>query len=197
MLLSGVALAKSMTCKPNCQGTNSKDTLTGRNESKNEIRAAGGDDLLKGLGRTDWLFGDNGDDDLVGGASKDGVYGGNGNDAAHGNEGGDYIVSATLVRSLHSLHLRPAQARSEDRTADVLDGGPGDDTIDAVDGNKDRIDCGPGNDTAYIDAVDKVTNNCENVPEQWICPSEEEFLAGDCPTPPPPSWAQPPSSGEG
>jgi hypothetical protein len=49
---------------------------------------------------------------------------------------------------------------------DNLYGGSGDDTISAVDelnGYEDYIDCGDGTDTAYVDELDVVVVNRENV----------------------------------
>jgi Ca2+-binding RTX toxin-like protein len=42
-------------------------------------------------------------------------------------------------------------------------GNNGDDTIDARDGERDLIGCGVGNDTVLADAVDQVSNDCENL----------------------------------
>jgi hypothetical protein len=46
--------------------------------------------------------------------------------------------------------------------ADHIDAGPGSDTVNAADGERDVIDCGPGNDHAIVDQVD-VVRNCELV----------------------------------
>ena len=57
---------------------------------------------------------------------------------------------------------------------DDLFGGPGDDTILAADGQEDRVNCGVGTDTAYVDGLDRVNEDCENV-----------FVAGGGPGPNP------------
>lgn len=64
---------------------------------------------------------------------------------------GDLFVSAgsgndTLIGTAH---------------ADLLDGGTGDDVIDARDGIADVVRCGAGDDTATLDAVDQVSG-CEH-----------------------------------
>ena len=43
---------------------------------------------------------------------------------------------------------------------DVLNGGPGDDTIDALDGEADTVDCGSDFDSAKVDPIDHLVN-CE------------------------------------
>lgn len=74
-----------------------------------------------------------GDDTLVGGPGAQILDGGAGDDLLDGAEG-----------------------------ADTLYGGDGDDRVDAIDGDADVVDCGPGNDTVNADAQDLVTA-CETV----------------------------------
>jgi hypothetical protein len=45
----------------------------------------------------------------------------------------------------------------------MLSGGKGNDTILAVDGTRDVVDCGPGKDTVDADKKDAVAKNCEHV----------------------------------
>lgn len=49
------------------------------------------------------------------------------------------------------------------RSPDYLDGGPGNDRINARGGGPDVVTCGPGRDTARVDASDEVSPNCEHV----------------------------------
>jgi Ca2+-binding RTX toxin-like protein len=105
------------------------------------VTAGGGDDVITGS---------DGADSLDAGAGNDKVSGGFGNDTITGGPGQDDL--------------------SGDRTAACEYGpvygtctiGTGNDTIQAQDGEKDTVDCGPGSDTAYVDAIDVVTN-CEDV----------------------------------
>jgi hypothetical protein len=47
--------------------------------------------------------------------------------------------------------------------SDELYGGGGNDTMNAQDGYKDAVNCGLGTDTAYVDRIDRVNRDCENV----------------------------------
>jgi hypothetical protein len=47
--------------------------------------------------------------------------------------------------------------------SDVLFGKGGNDTLHARDGETDRVECGSGTDTALVDAVDHVSDTCEQV----------------------------------
>jgi Ca2+-binding RTX toxin-like protein len=73
---------------------------------------------------------------LYAGADNDTVVGRDGNDRIYGNGG-----------------------------SDTLFGNQGNDTIDSAgDRGKDVVKCGFGDaDTAYVDKIDSVKNNCENV----------------------------------
>jgi Ca2+-binding RTX toxin-like protein len=77
-----------------------------------------------------------GPDVLYAGAGNDTVVGRDGNDRIYGNAG-----------------------------ADTLFGNESNDTINSAgDQTKDVVKCGTGkNDTAYVDKIDRVKKNCENV----------------------------------
>jgi Ca2+-binding RTX toxin-like protein len=106
------------------------------------IRGLGGFDRLTGDGNAatapgnDQLLGGGGSDDLVGGAGSDRLYG----------EGGNDHVSADFLFS--------------DGT-DAVEGGQGDDTVNAVEGHRDVIDCGPGRDQVQFDAGLDSVKRCE------------------------------------
>jgi Ca2+-binding RTX toxin-like protein len=102
-------------------------------------------DRIYGLGAADTISGLAGNDDCYGGSGFDGVSCGPGNDRIDGGFGEDDLF-----------------------------GGPGDDTILAADGQADRVNCGVGTDTAYVDGLDLVNDDCENV-----------FVAGGGPGPNP------------
>lgn len=129
------------------------DTLIG-GSSVNDLHGGAGNDTLSlsfsSSFSPDTLSGDAGADRLTGGAF-DVLSGGDGNDVLttgaelHGDNGNDQIKS-TLGGA-------------------IVDGGYGNDTIDAADatGNGDTITCGPGRDTVYVDAQDSVAADCEIV----------------------------------
>jgi Ca2+-binding RTX toxin-like protein len=54
--------------------------------------------------------------------------------------------------------------------ADRLYGGPGSDTIDAADDERDVVDCGRGNDRVIADSFDKVSH-CEVVSAPGAAPA--------------------------
>lgn len=92
---SGVAWAATISC-PNksgnlCVGTDKKDTMTGRNDRADEMRARGGGDEARGRGGADNVLGQDGPDALSGGPGKDALSGGKGKDALGGGEGDDAL----------------------------------------------------------------------------------------------------------
>jgi hypothetical protein len=94
-----------------------------------------GNRTFSGLGGDDLLHGWLGDDSLSGGTGRDNVQGWGGNDSLVGGP-----------------------------DPDNLSGGSGDDVIDARDGGADgNISCQEGVDTAYVDALDTLVHDCENV----------------------------------
>jgi Tol biopolymer transport system component len=95
----------------------------------NLLRGTGGSDLIDAKGGNDRVLGRNGNDTLCGGPGRDLLNGGLQNDTLDGGP-----------------------------NRDVLDGDLGDDHIDAVDGQPDRVTCGPGTDTAQLDTVDVITD---------------------------------------
>ena len=46
---------------------------------------------------------------------------------------------------------------------DALFGGVGDDSVEARDGEPDRVACGPGQDTANLNAGDRLAPGCETL----------------------------------
>src|SRR5215211_1361750 len=80
-----------------------------------------------------------------------------------GLRGPDYITGKQRADELHG-----------DRGKDELYGGGSNDTMNARDAYKDNVNCGLGTDTAYVDRLDRVNEDCENV-----------FVAGGGPQPNP------------
>jgi Ca2+-binding RTX toxin-like protein len=100
-------------------------TLDGR---ANDGAPGEGDDVGKDV---EDVYGGPGDDTLTGTGAANTLDGGDGNDTITGGKG-----------------------------VDGLYGGPGDDVIDSRDGQVDVVDCGPGTDTVNADGVDAITG-CE------------------------------------
>ena len=84
LMVSGVALAKTFTCKANktCVGTNEADDITGTNKA-DTIRAKGGNDTINARG---------GKDKVNAGAGTDTVRGGDGNDTIDIADGDNDLV---------------------------------------------------------------------------------------------------------
>jgi Ca2+-binding RTX toxin-like protein len=91
-------------------------------------------DRLYALGAADVIRGKAGNDDCYGGSGADEIRCGPGNDRVDGGFGEDDLFS-----------------------------GSGNDTISAADGRVDLVNCGPGDDTVYVDELDVVNEDCENV----------------------------------
>ena len=136
-------------------GTSGPDSLVGT-PLPDLIVGLGGDDRLVGSSSDlvgDTLEGDEGNDILVGTRSPDTLEGGPGADVLEGGPS-------------HDL-LRGGPGR------DVLRGEGGNDLIEARDGERDMVSCGTNvsagtapqgeADTAYVDAIDAVSKDCEYV----------------------------------
>jgi Ca2+-binding RTX toxin-like protein len=105
---------------------------------------SGADDLV-GTDNDDVIHAGGGADYVSGLAAGDVLYAGAGNDTVVGRDGNDHIYGNT--------------------GSDMLLGNHGNDTIDSAgDRTKDVVKCGFGDaDTAYVDKIDRVKENCENV----------------------------------
>ena len=82
----------------------------------------------------------------------------------YGGEGSDHIV----VNTTWGQYLG----------GDNVDGGPGEDTIEADDGSQDTVDCGDGIDDATFDAGLDTLTNCENMTTTLA--SGSHYEAQDC-----------------
>ena len=132
-------------------GTNNADSLVGT-EFDDVIFGLGGNDSILGLGGNDLIFGGAGDDTLDGGIGFDELHGEAGNDTitlkgsdiggnAYGGEGNDVLFGSDV-----------------EFTFSLLDGGAGDDTLQAgtagasladFDGGNDRLVGGVGDDQFF------------------------------------------------
>jgi Ca2+-binding RTX toxin-like protein len=135
MVLSGVALAATITCSTNpCEGTSGPDTLIG-NANKNLIEGNPGADHIVGKGAADKLYGNRDNDEVHGGDGPDNINGGkhSDSDTLYGENGNDKIIAVD--------EFSPGWQ-------DYIDCGAGTDTA-YVDG--------------WTEARPDITINCENV----------------------------------
>jgi len=109
------------------------------------IDGTSGLDDLVGTDKDDVIHAGGGADYISGLAASDVLYAGAGNDTVVGREGNDHIYGNT--------------------GSDTLFGEEGNDTINSAgDQTKDIVKCGQGaSDTVYVDKIDWVKKNCENV----------------------------------
>jgi Ca2+-binding RTX toxin-like protein len=119
--------------------------------------------LLGGVALADTIDGTSGPDDLVG-TDKD--------DVIHASGGADYVSGLAAPDLLYAgagddtVVGRDGNDRIYGNTgSDVLYGNHNNDTINSDgDQEKDVVKCGLGkDDTAYVDEIDWVKDNCENV----------------------------------
>ena len=129
LITAGTALAATRSCDGGrCTGTQKDDEITG----------SAGEDIILGEGGNDTVFGLEGNDGIKGGTGDDEVYGEDGNDKVKGSQGRDKVS-----------------------------GGPGDDVVrggthgKTNDGVRDVLDCGPGMDTVYYVRGQDEIKDCE------------------------------------
>jgi uncharacterized delta-60 repeat protein len=114
--------------------------------------AGDGNDVVRGGAGNDRLAGGGGRDKLDGGAGSDRLDGGAGRDTLSGGAGGDRLSGGAGNDKL---------AGGAGRNRYV--GGAGNDTLNAVNGKRERVDCGAGRrDRARVDRSDRV-KGCEKV----------------------------------
>ena len=111
------------------------DTIDGTSEA-DDLVGTDQEDTIHASGGADYVSGLAGPDLLYAGAGNDTVVGRDGNDRIHGNSGSDTLLGNESNDTIYSFG---------DQTRDV-------------------VKCGIGkNDTAYVDKIDRVKKNCENV----------------------------------
>jgi Ca2+-binding RTX toxin-like protein len=183
-----ISAAGLATIPATLMGGAGSDTLTGGADD-DSIDGGADNDVLNGGAGDDTLGGDDGADVFNGGDGIDTVtYGsrtaptysidGVANDGAAGE--GDNIApdvenvtasaaatdTVSIAGSGGPNRLVVTQGKGTivgGAGADVLEGGPQDDVIDARDGTADVVTCGGGSDTVYADTVDSVSPTCEAV----------------------------------
>jgi hypothetical protein len=133
-------------------GTNGPDTLVGTDGRDLLLGGPGNDSLFANDG-ADRLFGGAGNDFLEGGDGDDYLSGGTGDDTLVGDNGNDILIGGPGNDDLEGGH-----------GINHINAGPGDDRIDVQNSSKlDVVDCGPGNDTVFADHGDRIAKNCETV----------------------------------
>jgi hypothetical protein len=111
--------------------------------SENPCVGTNGPDRLIGTDAKNEIRGLDGPDYIAGKQSADDLYGNRGQDEVRAGNGRDRVFGG--------------------RGRDALYGGGGNDTMNAQDNYKDNVNCGLGTDTAYVDKLDRVNEDCENV----------------------------------
>jgi Ca2+-binding RTX toxin-like protein len=135
------------------------DWIVGR-EGNDRIYGLGGDDTDRAA-HGGGLFGGRGEDLVRGGDGHDEVSGGGGSDSLYGGRGEDFVYGDGTFETNASA-------------GDLLVGGPGDDKLQARDGQKVRGYCGTGFDVVEADDAseswpedsgvrDLVDDSCEDV----------------------------------
>jgi Ca2+-binding RTX toxin-like protein len=131
------------------QGDVGADELEGQ-EGDDRLDGGTGADTLAGGGGNDLVVGGAGADHLTGAGGADLLYGGPGRDTADGGQGNDDIrevADGYAPQSLDWGHNR-------------IEGGPGRDRLNVANGRRDVVDCGPGRDTIRADKGDRL-RHCE------------------------------------
>jgi Ca2+-binding RTX toxin-like protein len=134
-------------------GYEGDDDLIGGNDS-DTLHGGDGADFLSGGNGSDTLFGYEGNDELQGGNAadtlagdegNDNLNGGGGNDALDGDEGNDLLIGGSGIDTLDGgddndqliggYQIPAMNYAASDASGDTLNGGSGDDSIIADDGN--------------------------------------------------------------
>ena len=137
-------------------GSDGDDTLFGGSGSET-IDGGSGTDTIDGGSGGDRLFGRDGDDAIKGDAGRDTLSGSAGADTLDGGSGDDRISGSF---GADDIIAGPG--------SDSVDGGTGNDQIRVADSDADVVDCGPGRDTVFVENTapdrDRLTQ-CETVVE--------------------------------
>ena len=145
VLNGGVAWAHHCAASPGVR----QGTATSPNEGIAYAFGTAASDFIdcSGSSVTHVIRGHGGNDRLIGGSGRDLITGGDGHDDIYGGDDADTLIG--------------------EAGNDRINGGSGDDLIIADDGEADLIDCGPGYDTVFYDVgLDRIVN-CENLnPEE-------------------------------
>jgi Ca2+-binding RTX toxin-like protein len=128
-------------------GGNGDDTITG-DEWPNVLRGWAGTNTIDGGGGNDVVNSSDNGGSLSGGDDNDSLAGYR-SAILRGDNGNDHIVVGGAAFGMPSA------------LTSSVEGGAGDDNIEALNGSPDIIDCGDGTDTATFDADLDTLRNCE------------------------------------
>jgi Ca2+-binding RTX toxin-like protein len=108
------------------------------------------------------------DNPCVGTKGPDRLKGTDAKNEIRGLAGPDYVAGKPRADELYGGRDEVRAGNGRDRVfggrgRDQLYGGGGNDTMNARDDYKDNVNCGLGTDTAYVDRLDRVNEDCENV----------------------------------
>ena len=122
-------------------GANGSDILLG--DDGNDRLSGGNDqDVLEGGGGVDTLLGDDGNDRLSGGNDQDVLEGGEGDDTLMGGSGADVIIGGNGNDLIFQGQINTTSKILTDGKMDIIDCGPGDDTVFLSVGDEDKsIQC--------------------------------------------------------
>jgi Ca2+-binding RTX toxin-like protein len=149
VLLAFAVGAGTVVVAKTIRGSSRGDVIKGT-KKRDRIFGRAGDDLIKGKKGRDRLSGNAGDDTLVGGKGRDKLRAGPGKDILSGGPGNDRMVGGP---GENQLNMRDG----------VEQGSPGNDVINARNGERDEIDCGDGYDTVYVDRAEDGVYGCERL----------------------------------
>ena len=124
-------------------GTEGADRIDGSG-GPDEINSAGGDDTVHGGEGRDNLNGGYGNDILYGDSGADSLYDGDGLNLLYGGAGDDTVTGSGYLSGGAGNDL--IQSSGYNRAGSVLDGGAGDDTLYAYDGDTVLFGAGDGHD---------------------------------------------------
>jgi Ca2+-binding RTX toxin-like protein len=128
--------------------------LTGGDGMDQLIGSGSGVTTATGGGGGDYLSGGEAADDLDGGTGSDSLRGRGGTDRLVGGEGNDGLQGDDVACCYEDEGGPPPEAPPT--SADVLEGGPGDDQFDSPDG-ADKLSGGDGRDTVFIESDKAIT----------------------------------------
>jgi Ca2+-binding RTX toxin-like protein len=151
VLLAFALGAGAVVAAKTIKGGSKGEVLKGTKRA-DRIYGGRGDDLIRGKRGRDKLFGNRGDDTLEGGKGKDKLRAGKGDDVLSGGRGNDRLRGG---RGPDEFNMRDG----------VQQGSPGNDVINARNGQLDEIDCGAGVDKVIVDAAENGVFDCEKVVE--------------------------------
>jgi hypothetical protein len=166
-------------------GGQHNDILYGQDGS-DVLYGSQANDFMDGGNGIDWLFGEDGDDSLIGGPHNDRLYGGTGNDRILGQHGNDLLVGDSGNDRLWG-GIGNDQISGSNGT-DWLFGEDGDDSLFSRDDTPDYIDGGAGNDTLDADLTEASLTHTETINRPSVGnPTDPEPTPPTNPPSPPPT----------